>query len=48
MKILRITESQYRRLVRGKKLLNEQHKKIVYLDPKDVHDLNPEMIRILL
>jgi flagellum-specific peptidoglycan hydrolase FlgJ len=47
MKILRITESQYKRLVRSKNLLNEQFKRIVYLDDKDKHDVNPDMITIL-
>ena len=47
MKILRITESQYKRLVRGKNLLNEQFKKIVYLNDKDKYDVNPDMVTIL-
>ena len=47
MKILRITESQYKRLVRSKNLLNEQFKRIVYLDDKDKHDVNPDMVTIL-
>jgi hypothetical protein len=45
MKILRITESQYKRLVRdGRKLLSEQ---VVYIDEKDQKDLHAEMGVIL-
>ena len=47
MKILRITESQYKRLVRGKSILNEQYKKIVYLNDEDRYDVNPKMVEIL-
>ena len=47
MKILRITESQYKRLVRGKNLLNEQLKEIIYLDDKDTYDTNEEIIKII-
>jgi len=45
MKILRITESQYKRLVRGKNLLTEQL--ISYNDEKDEKDVHKEMVEVL-
>ena len=44
MKIIKITESQYKRLVRSKKILSEQ---VVYKDPKDEMDIHSQMFRIL-
>jgi hypothetical protein len=46
MKILRITESQYKRLVR-KKNLNEQRKEIIYMDPKDIRDVHSYMLNVI-
>ena len=43
-KILIITESQYKRLVRSKKIVSEQ---VVYKDPKDEKDIHSKMFRIL-
>lgn len=45
MKRIILTESQYKRLVRQN--LNEQYKKIVYLNMRDAYDVNPEMLRVL-
>jgi len=45
MKRIILTESQYKRLVRQD--LNEQYKKIVYLNMRDAYDVNPEMLRVL-
>ena len=44
MKIIKITESQYKRLVRSKKILSEQ---VVFKDPKDEMDAHSDMFRIL-
>ena len=44
MKIIKITESQYKRLVRSKKLISEQ---VVFKDPKDEMDAHSKMFRIL-
>jgi hypothetical protein len=44
MKIIKITESQYKRLVRSNKILSEQ---VVFKDPKDKKDAHSKMFRIL-
>lgn len=47
MKILKITESQYKRLVRKKNLLKEQFKKIIFNDPNDMQDAHTELFKVL-
>lgn len=44
MKILRITESQYKKLIKNKNLINEQ---VIYNDIKDEKDVHSEMGRVL-